>query len=546
MRSVFLTINTNAQVTVFPSSYSMEQYSGTWDARTAAHLARRALFGPSYGQIQALVNQGSAQSAVQLLLRESSRNGKPLTFHPDEAIARMGESWVHKKYPQFEKSKTDNARNQSLKAWLIQEMMNSELSIHNRMTLFWINHFGLEKTNDARANYAWYELLFEYALGNFKTIIQKVTISPAMLRFLSGDVNVGSNPNENYAREFLELFTTGKGPQIASGDYTRYTEQDVDAAARIFTGYSIKGMRSHNETHPYSIFTETRHDNDIKNLSEHFENKQITGAGEQEFLNYIDVVFENEKFGYFFCEEIYQFFVGKLTKNVRDQIIPEMRKTLIQNNFNIIPVLQQLLASEHFYDTALRGSLVKSPYDYVFSIYNPTKATLPGNLSERYSIANQIYRELARQGQDLLIPPSVSGWPAYYQADQFHKLWLSGVTLGYRFQFADARIAGNGFRNNSKTLRPDGLYLVNELSDPSNAVKVIDDLCLVFFSNEIAMEDKLFFKTILTDNLPDFEWRIEYSQYKSNRNDPVKQKLIDERIRKVLQAMSKNYMFQTF
>ena len=129
-------------------------------------------------------------------------------------------------------------------------MINQGTSIHEKMILFWHNHFATETLDigDARYVYKHHMLLRKYALGNFKEFVKEITIDPAMLRYLNGYLNNKNSPDENYARELQELFTLGKGPK------SNYTEGDVKAAARVLTGYTV------NATIISSVFDPNRHD----------------------------------------------------------------------------------------------------------------------------------------------------------------------------------------------------------------------------------------------------------------------------------------------
>ena len=119
-------------------------------------------------------------------------------------------------------------------------MLNQPIRIHDKLMLFWQNHFatGSGSVKDARLMHKQYELLFNNVLGNFKSMVESIVLDPAMLRYLNGNTNSKDRPNENFARELQELFTIGKGPEIAPGNYTNYTEQDIKEAARILTGWS--------------------------------------------------------------------------------------------------------------------------------------------------------------------------------------------------------------------------------------------------------------------------------------------------------------------
>ena len=366
-------MNPQEDVTI-PISLSLDPYTGAWNANLAAHLLRRTMFGPTFEQIQSATTSGLTATVDQLLTLPAV--SPPLSYDGADAIAAVGETWVQSVFPAANLQVTEDSRRKSLGGWMMQRINLESVSILEKMVLFWQNHFAVPFASDSRASFNYLELLRSNVLGNFKTLVQEVTIDPCMLVFLNGYSNSVYSPNENYAREFLELFTIGKGEQIGLGDYTNYTEEDVLAGSKIFTAWQIQGFGSATETTTSSVFQPALHDTADKVLSVHFGNQVIPNGNEQEYLNYIDVVFQQPEVARHICRKIYRYFVNyDLTQAVEDNVITAVADTFILNNYELFPVIQQLLLSDHFYDIALRGSIIKNPIEFFFSIMNSTHSS---------------------------------------------------------------------------------------------------------------------------------------------------------------------------
>jgi len=318
-----------------PSSFSVSEFSGEWDERAAAHLLRRTLLGPTYGQIQDAVDNGLTDTVDTLFEGATDFSSTPLAYDSSEGVALFLQSWVTTVYPVSDQGTTHNARRRSLRGWLAQEFMNTNHSLADKMLLFWINHFGCSESVDARITYDYFLTLRQYALGNVKDLVSAITIHPHMLEFLNGEDNIGSAPNDNYSRECKELFTIGKGDQIGEGDYSTYTEQDVSAGAKIFSGWTIDGKRSSTIARPTAVFVPDRHNTEDKELSYHFDNVVVQNADEQEYQNYIDIIFARPGIGLFLSQEIYRFVVGEVTDNVETYVIPEMNHVISVSEFEI-------------------------------------------------------------------------------------------------------------------------------------------------------------------------------------------------------------------
>jgi uncharacterized protein (DUF1800 family) len=519
------------QIIQEPISLSMNPYSGVWTKEHAAHLLRRTMFGATNQQILAAVNNGMNATVTTLLQVPTVSN--PITYDANDAVSAIGTTWINSVYPLDVNSSqlTENARIKSLAAWMMKRLNTETVSISEKMCLFWQNHFAATATGDSRATYNYHMLLRQHVLGNFKQMVKDVTIDPCMLLFLNGATNNVYSPNENYARELLELFTIGKGPQIGQGDYTYYTEEDVAAGAKILTGFLVEGFRSDTLPSPIATFYPILHDTTTKQLSYHFGGATVADGGANEYSNYIDIIFQQSQVATFICTKLYRYFVNyDLTADVLNNVIPVMAATMVANNYAILPVIQELISSEHFYDVSLRGSLIRSPLEMLFGMFNASDTVPNYNLATDSEMYLTLYWVSETLGQAYATPPSVAGWIAYYQAPSFSKLWVNSTHIKTRFDLAYYFTILTGFPVNSDFLKLDALSFINGLSFPANAVLVIDDVCGVFCPKPIGIVQKTILKSILTGGQPDIEWTIDYNAYVSDPtnltvSNPVKAKV---------------------
>ena len=534
------------QNVIGPLSTSMDPYSGTWTKQEAAHLLRRTVFGPTFQQIQAAVNVGM-DAAVNALL-QIPVTSLPLSYDPNETISAVGTTWVNSVYPADATSAQahETARIKSLGAWLIKRMNTENTTIAEKMCLFWQNHFAATLAPDARASYKYHLLIRNHALGNFKQFVKEMTIDPTMLLFLNGATNTLYSPNENYAREILELFTIGKGPQIGPGDYTNYKEEDVAAGAKVFTGYIVEGLRSTTMTAPVSTYYDVLHDQSTKQFSEHFGNQTITANGATEYADYIELIFQQAQVANFICTKLYRYFVNyDLTTEVQTNVIPVMAQTMLDNNYEILPVMQQLFKSQHFYDVAFRGAIIRNPLEVVFGMFNPCQSVPNFGLATNSDMYVAMYSYAQTMGQAYGTPPSVAGWTEYYQAPAFSKLWVNSTTIKSRFDLANFITLYTGIPVNGSNFKVDALALVTGLSAPDNAVAVIDDLCTVFFPKALTVAQKTLLKFILTGGLPDFEWTVDYDAYAAAPTNTSVSNPVKSKVEQVLSRIFQMPEFQT-
>lgn len=504
----------------------MQQFAAAWDESTLRHLLRRTLFGFKQEDINAFKGKSMAE-VVQLLVSPSPAPLPPVNNYNDsnfsDPTVPAGQTWVNAPYD----GNANGRRNSSLKSWWIGNLIQQTSSVHEKMTLFWHNHFAIESVdvNDARYMYRYYSLLRKYALGNFKELVLEITKDPAMLRYLNGYQNNKNAPDENYARELQELFTLGKGPLVF------YTEADVKAAARVLTGYTV------NATTISSAFDPNRHDTGNKQFSTYYQNKVIlgkTGAnGAKETEELIDMLFLQQETALYLCRKLYRFFVYyEIDAATEANVILPMANLFRAKNYEVKPVLELLLSSTHFYDPVNVAGMIKSPLDYCVGLCKEFKMQFPDStdFANHYLMFDYIRTQSSNMQQNLADPPSVAGWPAYYQAPQFHELWINSDTLPRRNQFMN-NLLTSGYTRNGKKIFIDVLTYVNALSNPGNPNLLIRDtvthLCAIGLTQEVIQ----FLKSILLSGQSnDSYWTDAWISYKANPTNVVARNMVLSRL----------------
>ena len=512
---------------------ALDAYAGPWGPDQAAHLLRRCLFGPRRGEI--LAAAGSSLPAVlDQLLAAPAAPGPPLRVSATDTTGPIGQTWVGQPFDQT----LEGGRRTSLRDWWLGQQLTQGTSLSEQLTLFWHNHFVVEfgDINSAGYGYEYVRLLRQHALGNIRQLAKDVTINPAMLRYLNGNQSVTGAPNENYGRELLELFTLGKGPLIGAGNYTTYTEADVQAAARVLTGWRD------NATTVSGYFTASRHDATTKQFSAAFGNAKITPNGAAEYQDLIDLIFRQPSTAAFLVRKLYRWFVYYVIDDqVESNIIQPLAALLVQSNFEVAPVLRKLLGSAHFFDAASVGCLIKSPLAFVVGAARQLEIALPPatNPTAQYGVWDYLYSLANVQQQALGDPPNVAGWAAYYQTPQFHELWINSVTLPRRNQTTDL-LLGPGFTRNGFAFKVDLVAWVQALppataQDPNLLIAEFVRL-LVPLSLTASQLD--FLKNALIPGLPDFEWTSEWTRYLATPADLTKRNAVASKLSAMTRALA--------
>jgi len=490
------------------------------------HLLRRTLAGFTQQEFKDLKGK-SLTEVLQLLLSESVAPTPPVNNYNDSSFSDptvpAGQTWVNAPYD----GNANGRRITSLKAWWLGNILGQGISIHEKMCLFWHNHFATETQDvgDARYSYKYYSLLRKYALGNFKELVFEITKDPAMLRYLNGYQNNKNAPDENYARELQELFTLGKGPLVF------YTEADVKAAARVLTGYTV------NATTISSAFDPNRHDTGNKQFSTYYQNKVIlgkTGAnGAKETQELIDLLFFQEETALYLCRKLYRFFVYyEIDAATEANVILPMANLFRAKNYEVKPVLELLFSSTHFFDPVNVAGMIKSPLDFCVGVCKEFRIVFPAtsDMANMYLMHDYIRSQAANMQQNLGDPPNVAGWPAYYQAPQFHELWINSDTLPRRNQLTDILLT-TGYTRNGKKISIDVLTYVSSLSNPANPNLLVSDAVSHLYAIDLTAEVIQFLKSILlSGQSTDSYWTDAWTSYKANPTNVVARNAVANRL----------------
>jgi uncharacterized protein (DUF1800 family) len=335
----------------------------------------------------------------------------------------------------------------------------------------------------------------------------------AMLRYLNGYLNQAAAPDENYARELLELFTLGKGPD------SRYTENDVKEAAKVLTGWQING------TTYSAVFNAARHSTANKTFSAFFNNTVITGrtgttAGDLELNDLLTMIFAQAEVAKFIARRVYRWFVYyTIDAATEANVITPLADILRSSNYEIRPMLTALFKSEHFYDVLNRGCYIKTPADHVIgSLREMNVAFAPStDWDTNYGLWNTFYSWMVNTGLNLHDPPNVSGMPAFYQEPVFHEMWINSDSLPKRNQFTDIMI-NTGYSRNGRRVQFDCVAFARSLTNPGNPNDLIEESIRMLFRNDLLLQTRNQIKTqiLLSGQQWDYYWTNAWTAYIAN------------------------------
>jgi uncharacterized protein (DUF1800 family) len=395
------------------------------------------------------------------------------------------------------------------------------------MVLFWHNHFSTQSVVYGWANYGYQnnQLLRSNCLKNFKSLVKDITLDPAMLIYLNGERNSKSAPDENYSRELQELFTLGKGPE------SKYTESDVIAGAKVLTGWRIS------RTTGIVYFESSRHDTSDKVFSSYFNNHTVNGKTGQEGTTELDdmlnMIFAQNEVANHIVRKLYRWFVYyEIDENTERNVITPLANIFRNSGYEIKPVLEALFSSEHFFDTANRGAIIKSPADLTLGITRTFDIPMPGadDYVDQYTAWNRLLSITALTQQDIGDPPSVSGWPAYYQIPQFHELWINSDTISNRNKISDA-LAANGYSVGSTRLKIDPLHFAKKLDNASDPNLLINELIEMMHTLDVDQNQREFMKSILlSGQVNDDYWTQAWNEYLNDQNNTTKANIVSSRL----------------
>ncbi|MGB3236558.1 MAG: DUF1800 domain-containing protein [Ferruginibacter sp.] len=363
------------------------------------HLLWRAGFWPMAENSASLENF-STEKLWEVLIQTSAKKPQKIEVArslSDGLVKGVGEI-IRMEKPADEKKAIKKKRRQenkegiaSLNLMWLDTMINSEAQLREKMSFFWHGHFATRVIN----SYFQQELLHiirENALGNFGELLRSVSKSPTMLQFLNNQQNKKSHPNENFAREVMELFTMGRG---------NYTEDDIKEAARAFTGW---GFNMQGEF----VFRRQFHDEGKKTV--------LAKSGNFDGDDVLTILLSKRETAEFITRKIYRFLVND---NVEESRVKSLAADFYDSGYEILPLLHSMVTSDWFYDEKNIGSKIKSPIELLAGI----RRYLPMSLDN--DEAQMLFQKVL--GQVLFYPPNVAGWPGGMS-------WIDSTSLMVRLQ----------------------------------------------------------------------------------------------------------------
>jgi uncharacterized protein (DUF1800 family) len=413
-----------------------------WSAKWAAHLYRRAAFGATRDELREATTAGVEATIEKLFAapKESVKRPAIITQPPPVNPATgMPDS---------------SGQGAILRAAWLQRLIDGTEPFREKLALFWHNHFAtsIKKVNNGAMMEQQGWLLFAHALGSFRQMLKDVSRDPAMLVWLDSNQNVKSHPNENYAREVMELFTLGVG---------NYKETDVQEAARAFTGWHTSGERF--------TFKASEHDGDAKTV--------LGQKGNWDGDDVLRILLEQPACAKFLARKLYQFFVNE-NEPAPDKFLAPVADAFRKSDYDIAVPVRKILRSKHFYSDYAYRAKVKWPVEYAIGVVRMVGVGVTGLITVNpYSLLGT----LEMMGQLQYAPPNVKGWEA-------GKAWLNTATVLARHNFAHSLVNGMGDLNeyakrfNIQTFfpapNPLAIALRQGIKDPTKIVDLYANLLL--------------------------------------------------------------------
>ncbi len=382
----------------------------------AAHLMRRMAFGGSQSDINNLIGRGR-DGAVDYLINYNQIDDADFDNLMDES------------FDLSDPRDGDKFNRGEITRWWTTLMMLGPRQFEEKMTLFWHNHFATSnsKVEDALM-YIQNRTLRKHALDRFDTLLSKIAKDPAMLVWLDGVTNVADAPNENFARELMELFTMGITDPVTS--QRNYTERDVQEVARAFTGWNFSSP-DEEESNPFNYqfeFNEDQHD---------FRPKTVFGqTANYDGEDIIQIIAARRETARFLVKKFFEFFVYPLTDSSADRAtIDKFADVYMRRDHSIKELARAIFSSDEFFSQRARFALIKQPLELVIGAARMIEARFTPGTYDNHEPAHILWYAAAALGQDIFNPPDVSGW-------NLNLGWLNTALMLNRFNYA-AFLAAN-------------------------------------------------------------------------------------------------------
>ncbi len=542
---------------------ALDPFTGNLGERNAAHLLRRATFGPTIEDIRQFSGISVSQ-AMDILFANQALPSAPVD-------PKTGTTWLNPNASPGVNSEQDLLTEYFI-AWHLEQMRASGTNIRERIVYFLHSHLPARRSVIQSSEALYYQNCFfrHYAFGNFRDLFEKICIDNAMLVYIDGRLNINLWPNENFAREMLELYSIGKGPQIGEGDYTNYTEQDIKEAARVLSGY--KNDITFTNTDPETGIPigklevdgirASLHDAETKTFSAAFQNTSISPAATDggyataeaakgELTALINLIFIQDETARFICRKLYRFFAYyEITEDVETRIIIPLAQGFKASGYNLKSVISDLLSSRHFYDldnviTADNnlGALIKSPIESLLGAVRFFNVTFPATSSQSFyddGYRNGITKHILDQGLDFYEPYDVAGYDAYFQVPGYNRNWITPVNLANRYLFSQRLIENINTGETGAVINADLVAFADNLqhiANPSDATNVVKAFTDYMFAVEINTDRfNYFLNTIFLEGLAAYNWTNEWNSYKSGGSDDIVRLRLEILVAKLIQT----------
>ena len=455
------------------TTYSLDPYNVDLSNREKSHLLRRSLVGVSnrhledlkglnFDQIFDLIfSPETLEEPTNNYYYERSNEEWNEIYGRDDVLP--GETFVNnastERNENDEYENGDWVRRKSIEVHISKNIYNQQTSIHWKMFLFLHNLVPTDGGQgiDNKGLWNYYKLIFDSCFESYKDFIFNITLNPAMLVYLNLSFSKKETPDENYAREVQELFTVGKRP------FSMFTEDDVREAARLLVGFQVDYdsiLKQGEVVHQIHFWN---HDTGDKQFSSFYGNKKIEGRDTKEGMleelrEFVDMLFYPDQSKLYIVRRLYQFFVNpEISDEIEQKIITPLSEVFKNSNYSLTETLKVLLKSKHFFDESNFYSMIKSPYDYVFGLHKELDSfnftirnyqqeqngnfSVPDRLTNpetrNYYLVKLFDWPLINQGMFVGRPPSVSGWPPFYQAPVYDLFWINSITLLDKSSFTE-------------------------------------------------------------------------------------------------------------
>ena len=523
---------------------SLNPITGALGKRRAAHFLRRCSFRYTRSRVDELSTLTAQQAFDNLFVQAPLLLAQPV-------YGASAVTWVDPPLPPNATLPDEEfTLRRYVMAWWLHEALHDPGAGH-KMEFFLHQYLSVTAESGNSGQFFDYLRLLRWgALGNYKKMATKIVMDNCMLNYINNNINFVNNPNENFAREFLELHTIGKGDIAGPGDYTNYTEEDIVQAARVLTGFgnAQRHLNTDMETGlPAGKPFPQSHDFQPKIFSNRFNSTSINAPTNDldgmlaELNSFVDMIFDQEETSKNLCRRLYRFFVTrKISTEVETDIIVPLAQTLRDNDFELMPVLSQLLQSQHFHDEddsaatdEIYGAFIKSPLDLAMQALSYFEIPIPDPITDNDTHYNTFYnaavleRMLSRTGMDLFYPPDVAGYPGYYQDPVYNRQFFNSASIVGRYKLPEILLTGThawvpspGTPIGTKLDFAKWIKDSGNISNPSDSYVLVEELLIYLFPEEPDTERFTHFLDIVfLDNLPPGDWTYEWENYVSTGND---------------------------